>query len=59
MWGQNLKAVSMPAPLARKPNSLTRASSRRDRDWNNGVLLIAAIVGLPIAVVALVQLLWL
>lgn len=59
MWGQNLKAVPMPAPLARKPNSSPRASARRDRDWSNGVLLIAAIVGLPVAVVALVQLLWL
>lgn len=45
----------MPSPTIRKANT----PSRRDRDWNNGVLLIAAIVGLPIAVVALVQLLWL
>lgn len=34
-----------------------RPRSQRDRDWNNGVLLIAAIVGLPVIVVALVAVL--
>lgn len=34
-----------------------RPRSQHDRDWNNGVLLIAAIVGLPVIVVALVAVL--
>lgn len=32
--------------------------SQRDRDWNNGLLLIASIVGLPVIVAALISLIW-
>lgn len=44
----------MPTPpTAHKP-----PPSQRDRDWHNGVLLIAGIVGLPVLVAALVTALW-
>lgn len=32
--------------------------SQHDRDWHNGLLLIAGIVGLPVVVAALVTMLW-
>lgn len=36
----------------------TSRATQRDRDWNNGLMLIAGIVGLPVIVAALVTLLW-
>jgi hypothetical protein len=44
----------MPTP----PTGHKPPRSQRDRDWNNGLLLIAAIVGLPVVVAALVTLIW-
>jgi hypothetical protein len=44
--------ADMPTlPTGNKP-------SQHDRDWNKGLLLIAAIVGLPVVVAALVALMW-
>lgn len=41
-----------PTPVHKSPRS------QRDRDWNNGLLLIAGIVALPVIVAALVTLAW-
>ncbi len=43
--------------LTRVPRSKTQGS-QRDRDWRNGVLLIAGIVGLPVLVAAVAAVIW-
>lgn len=44
-------------PISPTDRKAPRAT-QRDRDWNNGLMLIAGIVGLPVIVTALVTLLW-
>lgn len=46
------------ADLPTPPTGHKPPPSQRDRDWNNGLLLIAGIVGLPVLVAALVTALW-
>jgi hypothetical protein len=41
----------------RTPHSKTQRS-QRDRDWRNGVLLIAGIVGVPVMLAALAAVIW-
>jgi hypothetical protein len=43
----------MPNP----PSGNKPPLSKRDRDWHNGLMLIAGIVGLPVIVVGLVSVL--
>lgn len=34
------------------------SKTQRDRDWRNGVLLIAGIVGLPVLLAAVAAMIW-
>lgn len=44
----------MPTP----PTDHKPRRSQRDHDWNNGLLLIAGIVGVPVIVAAFISLIW-
>jgi len=40
------------------PTRFPRSKTQRDRDWRNGVLLIAGIVGLPVLLAAIAAVIW-
>jgi hypothetical protein len=51
-------SIRGPIDEADMPTRFSHGKTQRDRDWRNGVLLIAGIVGLPVLLAAVAAVLW-